>query len=416
MSTRHFRGALLAALVLIASACGQVSDLENTVETASEERSVDVDVATTAPVDGQNDDGDSSRTAGAPSERSTSPADSGSDTTTTADQATGSPGSADDSDGSGGTTSVIPSVPASTSAPSSSLPESSAEASTTTEAPTTTSTTAPPTTLEGGTEDPNEQATSSTTSSSTTAASPTTQADGDALSAPPTTSTSTTTAAPTTTTTVAEAVSVPDPVPSLASGTAEVAMVAGESINVYSSLTDANADWTFGRATQFGNPTVFLIAGESGSRYKVLLPVRKKHTYGWIDQADVNVSTTDFRAVVSLSTRSVTVYSGSDVISSSKAVIGKSSTPTPVGQFYVTDKLRHANPGGAYGPWILALSARSEALTSFNGGEPIVALHGTNKPWLVGGRHSNGCIRLPNDVITDLAKVVPLGTPVDVVA
>jgi lipoprotein-anchoring transpeptidase ErfK/SrfK len=34
----------------------------------------------------------------------------------------------------------------------------------------------------------------------------------------------------------------------------------------------------------------------------------------------------------------------------------------------------------------------------------------------MGGAHSNGCIRIPNEVIEQLADTVPIGTPVDIVA
>ena len=46
----------------------------------------------------------------------------------------------------------------------------------------------------------------------------------------------------------------------------------------------------------------------------------------------------------------------------------------------------------------------------------MIAIHGTNRPELIGGAHSNGCIRIPNEVITVLAETVPMGTPVDIVA
>jgi lipoprotein-anchoring transpeptidase ErfK/SrfK len=55
-------------------------------------------------------------------------------------------------------------------------------------------------------------------------------------------------------------------------------------------------------------------------------------------------------------------------------------------------------------------------LDMFDGGLPEIAIHGTNQPELMGQARSNGCIRLPNDAIQRLAEVVPLGTPVEIVA
>jgi lipoprotein-anchoring transpeptidase ErfK/SrfK len=43
----------------------------------------------------------------------------------------------------------------------------------------------------------------------------------------------------------------------------------------------------------------------------------------------------------------------------------------------------------------------------------VIAIHGSNNPERVLGRAiSNGCVRVPNDVIEFLAKHVPPGAPV----
>ena len=97
-------------------------------------------------------------------------------------------------------------------------------------------------------------------------------------------------------------------------------------------------------------------------------------------------------------------------------VIGKDQTHTPVGHFYINEKIEQSNPGGAYGPWILSTNAYSESLDSFDGGLPVIAFHGTNQPQLIGTQASNGCIRMPNDVVTKLADALPAGTPVDIEA
>ena len=74
--------------------------------------------------------------------------------------------------------------------------------------------------------------------------------------------------------------------------------------------------------------------------------------------------------------------------------------------------MRQSNPGGAYGPIALATDGYSEVMDEFSTGVPVVALHGTNRPELVGQSVSNGCVRIPNDIVTMLADTVPLGTPV----
>ena len=72
------------------------------------------------------------------------------------------------------------------------------------------------------------------------------------------------------------------------------------------------------------------------------------------------------------------------------------------------------DPNGPYGPYAFGLSGLSEQLTSFNGGNGRLGLHGTNEPDSIGQDVSNGCIRVANDVVIQLAELLPLGTPVQI--
>ena len=58
-----------------------------------------------------------------------------------------------------------------------------------------------------------------------------------------------------------------------------------------------------------------------------------------------------------------------------KAVVGKPSTPTPTGEFFVEEPDR-ARPREVGAPFALALSARSNVLQEFEGGPGQIALHG----------------------------------------
>ena len=62
------------------------------------------------------------------------------------------------------------------------------------------------------------------------------------------------------------------------------------------------------------------------------------------------------------------------------------------------------------------LSFFTESLDSFGGGLPRIALHGTHIPERVGEALSNGCIRIPNNIIETIAHQAPLGTVVNIVA
>ena len=76
--------------------------------------------------------------------------------------------------------------------------------------------------------------------------------------------------------------------------------------------------------------------------------------------------------------------------------------------------LQQANPSGAYGPYAFGLSAYSNVLYSFGGGPGQIGLQGTNEPGALGTNVSHGCIRISNSGISRLARILPLGTPVQI--
>jgi hypothetical protein len=200
---------------------------------------------------------------------------------------------------------------------------------------------------------------------------------------------------------------------------ATVATVVGSGILAYEDIPavaeSSEANWLFPSSTQFGSRTTFLVTGRQGDWLQVVLPVRQNGTRAWIPASGVSLSTVPFRLVVSVSQHRVALWKADQLIVDTDAVVGTPSTPTPYGLFYVTDLLDTGNPDGAYGPYIVATSARSDAFDWFNGGEPLVGVHGTNEPELLGTAASHGCVRLSNDVITELVRLLPLGTPVHIV-
>lgn len=150
---------------------------------------------------------------------------------------------------------------------------------------------------------------------------------------------------------------------------------------------------------------------------KVQLPIRPNGTEAWIPSADYNIRSTVVRAEVDLSTTSVKVFNNDVLIKESQAAIGAQKTPTPLGTFYVAAKRLNPPEEAHLGTWALVLSGYSETLVTFSGGLPVIAIHGSNDPDRVLGRAlSNGCVRVPNDVIQFLAENVPLGAPVTVTA
>jgi lipoprotein-anchoring transpeptidase ErfK/SrfK len=72
---------------------------------------------------------------------------------------------------------------------------------------------------------------------------------------------------------------------------------------------------------------------------------------------------------------------------------------------------RYASP--FYGPIAFGTSAQSRTLTDWPAGG-FVGIHGTNEPGLIPGRPSHGCIRLRNPDIVRLARLLPIGTPLEI--
>jgi lipoprotein-anchoring transpeptidase ErfK/SrfK len=176
-----------------------------------------------------------------------------------------------------------------------------------------------------------------------------------------------------------------------------------------------SATLTLGPTTSFGTTRVLLVEEERDGWVKVRLPVRPNHRSGWIPADQVAVEDLDVEVRVDLATRALTVHRGDLTLLSTPVAVGTAHNPTPTGTFFITDKLETPDPNGAYGPFALGLSGYSETLTEFAGGDGQIGIHGTNDPTSIGADVSHGCIRVPNEIVVQLADLLPLGTPVHIV-
>jgi len=167
--------------------------------------------------------------------------------------------------------------------------------------------------------------------------------------------------------------------------------------------------------TVFGNALVYrVLAGEPGDSWaKVYVPARPNGTVAWVQTSQFNWGSSNRMLQINVSDRSVTVFEGNNVLITTSAVLGKSSSPTPRANGWVEEIM--AGPSSAYGPRLISLGIYSDALNSFGGSVPKIALHGTNNPGLMGQYASNGCIRVPNDVITQISGMLPVGSKVSIV-
>jgi len=165
-----------------------------------------------------------------------------------------------------------------------------------------------------------------------------------------------------------------------------------------------------------GSPLTFLVTQERDGWLKAHLPIRPNGATGWIAADQVTLSTTPYRLVVSMRKHRLELFEDGRRTARYPVGVGKSTTPTPPGEYYLTELIQPPDPDGVYGPYAFGLSAYSETLKRFAGGPGQLGLHGTNEPDKVGTDVSHGCLRLANDVITELAQTLPLGTPIEIEA
>src|SRR5262249_19724647 len=150
---------------------------------------------------------------------------------------------------------------------------------------------------------------------------------------------------------------------------------------------------------------------------KRVLPTRPHRPTRWIKASDVTLGTTDYEIRIEVGAHKLTLLKLGQPVLQSGVVLGADKTPTPPGTFYVTDPLDlHRQPNAGYGVFALGISGFSNVLTSFKGGAGQLAVHGRNNPAPVGQNISNGCVRVPNDIIEQIAAQAQLGTPVTIVA
>ncbi len=103
---------------------------------------------------------------------------------------------------------------------------------------------------------------------------------------------------------------------------------------------------------------------------------------------------------VSLSNRTLTLLRNQTVVKVYPIAVGRMLHQTPIGEFIVINKA--PNPGGPYGTMWMSLSKKG------------YGIHGTNNPSSIGKEVSRGCIRMYNHNVEELARIIPIGTPVSI--
>jgi hypothetical protein len=204
-----------------------------------------------------------------------------------------------------------------------------------------------------------------------------------------------------------------DPTPGApAAGSGALVARSDGAVDIHAARGATDVAQTLPPTTEFGSARALMVTSADDEWLEVLLPIRPNGTTGWVRRADVEVREVTHELRIDLTQRTLTLLDGETTVLTTPVAIGSEEAPTPTGRFSIVDKLVTGNDGGAYGPYALGLSGHSEVLTEFAGGDGQIGIHGTNDPDSIGEAVSHGCIRVPNDVITQLNDLLPLGTPV----
>ncbi len=111
------------------------------------------------------------------------------------------------------------------------------------------------------------------------------------------------------------------------------------------------------------------------------------------------------RVIIEIETTKLllTVYQDDEEVAKYPVALGKSSTPSPLGEWRVVHK--SLNWGGGFGSRWLGLNVPWG----------IYGIHGTNKPGSIGTYASHGCIRMFNHDVEKLYPTIPYGATVRIV-
>jgi hypothetical protein len=172
--------------------------------------------------------------------------------------------------------------------------------------------------------------------------------------------------------------------------------------------------------TEDGYPEVYvLLALTTDSRGRVWvrmrIPGRPNGRIGWVPESALGeFHTSRWLIEIKLSARRLTAYYNGRRRFSAPVGVGKPSTPTPTGRFWIRERLKISERSNAYWPYALGTSAYS-SLTEWPGGG-VVGIHGDlGSPQLIPGDPSHGCVRLHDADIAWLAPRVQMGTPVHII-
>jgi L,D-transpeptidase-like protein len=168
--------------------------------------------------------------------------------------------------------------------------------------------------------------------------------------------------------------------------------------------------------TEDGFPEVYLLLAarrdaQGREWVKLRIPMRPNGRVGWVPRGALGpFHLTHELLVVDRRRLRLSLYDSGRLRWSAPVGIGKASSPTPAGHFWIRELFKLTDPSSGYYPYAFG-TADYSTLTDWPGGG-VVGIHGPfHQPQLIPGRPSHGCIRLRTTDDGWLGTHVAVGTP-----
>ena len=167
-----------------------------------------------------------------------------------------------------------------------------------------------------------------------------------------------------------------------------------------------------------GAASALPVIESKNGRLEVRLLLRPNGVTAWIPSSAASVSRTPFHVVVDLEAMQLLFFNEAKLVMRAPAGVGVDDAPTPPGNYFVAELAEAPNPG--YGSFVIVTSAFANTVTDWEqNGDAMITINGPlGTDALIrshGAAVSRGSIRLLDPDLVRL-RVLPLGTPVDVVA
>jgi hypothetical protein len=166
--------------------------------------------------------------------------------------------------------------------------------------------------------------------------------------------------------------------------------------------------------TYHGRPETVLVLGWASRERRTWMKVRYPglgSRIGWIPAIALSPPRPNrTHLVLDRSRPELRLMRGRRTVFRTGVGVGAPGSPTPAGRYYIRERIVPSSAGTIYGALAFGTSAYSPYRTDWPGGGQV-GIHGTNQPSLIPGWISNGCVRLPNERVLELGRMLEVGTP-----